>query len=535
MKESDVPREAVLNQDGPPSILEKSPGKLEQVARSFFRRLPLPVQFLARAGLVSSVLSIMSVVSGSVEAFQQENQEPDRLSVHRLIQEFGSSAEELGTDYKKIELELPFSDSQTWYYTGGPHSDGLSHGVKYAVDFAADRITACPAPPVVSRHVTAAASGEVIVSGRGGRWFDRNHSLVVIQLENGLQTGYMHLANIEVRAHQRVEKGDVLGNPSCESPPRGHAEAAHVHFFLRDEVGRPIKIAGFALSGWRINEARGNYQGTMTKEGSQYRTAITDRCGPTDASIRRCGGIRNDLSEGDGELFELTPTSTFTPEAKVKSGVLVLDGRGDAVQIKHSESLNLREELTIEARIKLSEHRNSPGGDTILAKGTSSEPYAFWARFWKCEKGSIAAFFGVEPWGCSYETIEPNQGVDLAVTFNKHEMIFYINGQEAGRKRVEDGLTQNIEPLFIGWSPVPGNEYFTGEIDFVRLWRKVRTPEQIRADFEKGIGPITEAESEGIVGLWEFNGDFLDSTSNHNDGVPVGDAHIITDSELDVP
>lgn len=515
--------------------------KLGKLARDFFGRLPPKVQFLARAGLTSLVLSTMSIFPDSADAHNQDNGQDPQTNVHRLIVESGKNGEESGTDYKDLNLEVPFADPELWYYTGGPHADGISRGARYAVDFATERIIPCPAPPVVNRHVTVAADGEVIASGKDRHWYHHDRSVVIVRHKNGLETGYMHLANIQVQVGQRVETGDFLGNPSCESPPGGRAQAVHVHFFVRDELGRPIRIAGFKLSGWQINELRGNYQGTMTKEGLQYRKAVAARCGPSEISIRICGGIRNDFGESERELREpiQEPVEEPTVEPKpensrpVISGILVLDGRGDGVKILHSESLQLGNEITIEARVKLQGSGGS--GDAILAKGESSEPYALWAGFWKCENGAMAAFFGSGEWGCALETIQPGQSVDLAVTFNKQEMIFYIDRREAGRKQVEGGLTENYEPLFVGRSPVPGNEDCGCEIDFIKLWEKVRTQEQIIADFEGEIGPVSDAEEAGLVGWWEFNGDFSDSTSNHNDGEPIGDAHIEELSELDVP
>ena len=40
---------------------------------------------------------------------------------------------------------------------------------------------------------------------------------------------------------------------------------------------------------------------------------------------------------------------------------------------------------------------------------------------------------------------------------------------------------------------------------------------------------VAAAEAQGLVGFWQFNGDFADSTSNHNDGQPLGDAHLVED------
>lgn len=220
-------------------------------------------------------------------------------------------------------LELPFPSNESWYYTGGPHYDGLSNGVRYAVDFAPPEVVNCPlGQPLLNRVVTASASGEIVVAGNPDK-NSQEHSVVVIKANNGDDIGVMHLDNIKVSKGKKVNTGDPLGNPSCEVPPGGHSGGIHIHVFKGDSKGNPLSIEGTIFSGWKVGATDGNYQGVMTKDGETMRTAEVGRCGPEQATINNCGGIRNDISSMHVPVKEVlavvatpipVPTPTLTPK-----------------------------------------------------------------------------------------------------------------------------------------------------------------------------------------------------------------------------
>ena len=237
---------------------------------------------------------------------------------------------------------------------------------------------------------------------------------------------------------------------------------------------------------------------------------------------------------GKSVKVTLTPTTrptitvipTPTPGNIQKGTALVLDGAGDEVEVADSESLQLHEAATIEARVRLNRvDGDGDGGDAVLAKGVTIEPYALWATFFKCDQRRPAAFFDGATWACGEVKLQSGVWYDLAVTYDKNQAVFYLDGQAIGVKSLIGGLTENHESLFLGQSPVPGKEDFAGEIDWVALWGRARTREEVAGDFEQG-GPVRSTDDQDLVGFWQFNGDFSDSSSYHNDGRPLGDAHL---------
>ncbi len=203
---------------------------------------------------------------------------------------------------------------------------------------------------------------------------------------------------------------------------------------------------------------------------------------------------------------------------------LFLDGHGDGLKIPDSESLHIPNAITIEARVKLADVKETDGGNAVVAKGISIESAALWASFFKCKDGAPAAFFDTVNWVGSEVVINPGEWVNLAVTYDRYEAILYINGQVVGRKALHGGLTITNEPLFIGQSPVPGDEDFAGFIKKVMIWNIKRTPEEMNQDFEDSASMLQRKE---LVLAMFYNGNFNDSTSYHNDGVPIGDAKLV--------
>lgn len=209
---------------------------------------------------------------------------------------------------------LPFPKGETWFLTGGPHTDGFSNGVRYAIDIAPPELGRlngqCPTDGsklvIENRAVTALASGEVIVAGDDKNRSDPSHSMIKIKDANGLTEVYVHAANLKVKKGDRVKQGAPLGNPSCEYPPGGRNEGAHIHVGLERD-GQAIPIDGIEIGGWTIHDGTESYDGTMTKQGEKTRTANTGRYG------ENSNGIRNDLPNNSNRAVVAGPKSPIPP------------------------------------------------------------------------------------------------------------------------------------------------------------------------------------------------------------------------------
>jgi LasA protease len=182
-------------------------------------------------------------------------------------------------DLTQPPLILPFFINQTWSLTGGPHGAWESDGALAALDFAPGAMeSGCVKSDV---WAVAAAAGRVVRSEYG---------IVVLDLDGDgyEQTGwdilYLHMATEgRVPLGTWVEKGDLIGHPSCEG---GEATGTHMHI-ARKYNGEWIPADGpipFDLDGWIAHAGPQPYIGSLTK-GSQ--TVTASQYGSFESVIRR--------------------------------------------------------------------------------------------------------------------------------------------------------------------------------------------------------------------------------------------------------
>ena len=191
---------------------------------------------------------------------------------------FGYAVEPLlPTDLSQPEMQLPFNEGQTWYFTGGPHGGWAGGSAWAALDFAPPgQALGCVQSDA---WVTAVSDGPVVRTGDGA---------VVQDLDgDGFeQTGwtvlYMHVESRErVEEGAYLEAGERVGHPSCEG---GVSTGTHLHLARRynGEWIPADQDVPFELDGW-VSTGQGNeYDGVLIRgdetvealEGRQPENAI---------------------------------------------------------------------------------------------------------------------------------------------------------------------------------------------------------------------------------------------------------------------
>jgi hypothetical protein len=211
---------------------------------------------------------------------------------------------------------------------------------------------------------------------------------------------------------------------------------------------------------------------------------------------------------------------------EVKSA-LAFDGRQEYIEIPYQAALNPKD-FTIElwAKVTGGTSYRSPfcsrgheqgyeffieGGKWYFRMGAWVKktgyrgylPYEYEDNFWKTITGS-ASQNGV--W------------THLAGTYSQksQQMRFYINGQLVGSID-QINISPNPQyPLRIGAGRTEGNGYdfFNGQIDDVRIWKRARSDKEIQADMNRQLS----AQEIGLVGYWHFESGTKDYTSKGNNG-----------------
>ena len=173
-------------------------------------------------------------------------------------------------------LQLPWQNSETWFYTGGPHGGWASGASWAALDFA---------PPgeqlgctQSDAWVTAMADGIVTRSDFGAVVVDLNSVEAIADgfAGTGWAITYMHLENRErIPVGTPVQTGDRLGHPSCEG---GFSNGTHLHV-ARTYNGRWVAADGdvpFNMAGWVSQGLGSEYDGLLLR-GTVQREACVCR------------------------------------------------------------------------------------------------------------------------------------------------------------------------------------------------------------------------------------------------------------------
>jgi hypothetical protein len=145
-------------------------------------------------------------------------------------------------------------------------------------------------------------------------------------------------------------------------------------------------------------------------------------------------------------------------------------------------------------------------------------------------KGSV--YLGIKPTsgGLQYAPSSPgalklNEWHHIAGTYDGQRMKVYVDGVEKG--------TQTLKALRINY--VPENDLligmykddnqtrpFKGKIIEVRLWNRVRSPEELQKDMNRSL----QGNEPGLVGYWPLNEGsgttVSDKTSQGNQGIING-------------
>ena len=206
-------------------------------------------------------------------------------------------------------------------------------------------------------------------------------------------------------------------------------------------------------------------------------------------------------------------------EAGKYGGAIEFDGEDDTVTVFDSDELDLTDEFTLEAWVRVPEARE---WGPILSKEDPGESpaYLFYAQAWGGPYGYIFDEEGNEKARSGSEALPVDAWTHLAFTSDGEEMSLYVNGQldtsgESFAAKVTAGDLQ------IGASKV-FNEYFKGEIDEVRLYDRVLGEEEISEDMEVGIGPAPRPDPVAAFSFNEGEGPIARDSFGSHDGTLDG-------------
>ena len=201
----------------------------------------------------------------------------------------------------------------------------------------------------------------------------------------------------------------------------------------------------------------------------------------------------------DGTVFGATYVDSPMGEA------LSFDGN-DYVIVPDDDTLDITDEITIEAWIKVAFHKNY---NAIVIKGEDgAENYELLLYNSGRVHCPIKFTDGSRVWLNAEAAITDTEWHHVAMTYKPGEWRIYVDGVQKAERTdiVKNPLTNNI-PLFIGAEQYQGSfraeRFFNGLIDEVRIWNRALSQGQLGSviyDFG-GILPPIKADGSSVFKL----------------------------------
>lgn len=186
---------------------------------------------------------------------------------------------------------------------------------------------------------------------------------------------------------------------------------------------------------------------------------------------------------------------------------LEFDGINDMVTIPDPNQNFDLDNFTIEAWVYRYEANSN---HMIISKSVAGEYPAVNSNFWLWVTANNHAGAGWElPNSSNFEVegetiIQPHRWYHLAAvnSVEDHTFRIYVNGHLDTEPLPTEGVpNHNNLPVILGNTPNVSQEYFQGRIDNVRIWDRVRSPEEITAAMFHSLS----GSEFGLMGVWDLN------------------------------
>jgi hypothetical protein len=216
-------------------------------------------------------------------------------------------------------------------------------------------------------------------------------------------------------------------------------------------------------------------------------------------------------------------------------GALSFDGSNDYVEVPHSPSLNIIEEITLEAWVNPKSQTNDPytNGGIIINKEVSYELALTTGTNtirWALQNTNPGWM-----WIDTGVAVPLNKWSQIVLTYDGSMVKTYLNGAPVHQYAASGNIVSSSWPLgigarYVGPTGVPSviwASFFNGEIDEVVIWNRTLSAQEIADCYlsgkEHSVGEgIPTEESEIISYEWDFTSDgkydYIETKNNAPDG-----------------
>ncbi len=219
-----------------------------------------------------------------------------------------------------------------------------------------------------------------------------------------------------------------------------------------------------------------------------------------------------------------TTTASANITVAYKAGSLTFDGVNDNVVVPHNNTLNISENITMEAWIYPTD--GTKAIQNVMGKSTAANNNGY--IFPRTDDGwkTISFFLHLDgQWKvltANYPGI--NQWTHVSATYDGYFMRIYINGLLAATTEASGQITTNTNNLVFGQQP-GFVEYYSGKVEEAKLWNRALNQCEIINNMNCELQPT----QTGLVAYYKFNQGYVnapnttettltDNSTNGNNG-----------------
>ncbi|MCK4918754.1 MAG: LamG domain-containing protein, partial [Candidatus Pacebacteria bacterium] len=315
----------------------------------------------------------------------------------------------------------------------------------------------------------------------------------------------------------------------------------HVDSYFNGSID-DVRIYDYART---VDEIRLDYQaGVATHLGPSGKDCDEDPAGCMDYGLVGSWGMDEgtgttayDSSDNsnDGTLTNGPTWTTDSSPLAGGGGSLKFDGVNDYVDAGDDASLNITDEVTVEAWV----YSNGTQADDYAAISGKSTSY-----YLNFNHTGDSLYFTITDNSINKNTIYAithNKWVHIVGTFDSTVIKLYMDSIEVDSTDYTGDIDSNINnKIFIGaygTTGVASNNFFNGSIDSVRIYNRALSAEEVRYHYNKG-GPVAEwgfdegSETTAFDGSWNNNDGTLTNFGTTDTGTAEsGGDNTLTDSD----
>lgn len=204
-----------------------------------------------------------------------------------------------------------------------------------------------------------------------------------------------------------------------------------------------------------------------------------------------------------------TTTASANITVAYKAGSLTFDGVNDNVVVPHNNTLNISENITMEAWIYPTD--GTKAIQNVMGKSTAANNNGY--IFPRTDDGwkTISFFLHLDgQWKvltANYPGI--NQWTHVSATYDGYFMRIYINGLLAATTEASGQITTNTNNLVFGQQP-GFVEYYSGKVEEAKLWNRALNQCEIINNMNCELQPT----QTGLVAYYKFNQGYVNAPNS---------------------